>query len=101
MLLILDDKPELPPVAAHIVALKDRQEFCQGLRIGTVRIVAPHFVVAFPVKDEARVMHVRTAQPDALPMQDWPLFLRLTGTRIFLDLPHPKPLFSSTLLPPS
>src|SRR5579875_1234183 len=57
VLFVENYKPELSTIATNVVALKDRQELFQSVRVGAVRVIAPHFVVALPMEHLDSIVH--------------------------------------------
>src|SRR5712691_5215272 len=81
MLLVLDDEPELAPIAMDIIVLIIRQKLSHAMSIGAADIIAPNLVIALPIVDVLRIVHRWAPQVDALSVE-------LSSGKVALNLGH-------------
>src|SRR5579872_7086664 len=98
MLFVIDDEPELSPVAVNVVAVKNGQELGHAIGIWTVQIVMPDLVIAFPMENFRGIVHRGAAEKDPFTMYRH-ASLRMSRGIITLCFCHKSPISCAKLVP--
>src|SRR5689334_9680340 len=97
MLLVLNNKPGLVSTTMNIVALKNWQKLSHAVGVWTMGIIAPNFIITFPVKDARSIIYRRTTQVDTFAMQKQTNHSFHLTLSLYINHTQPHPAINKTL----